>query len=408
MPNAKALLDQPSAACRAVAVVEDVQDLVADLADVGARLRRSEQGQRRPIGARCLNASYSSSMSWRTGSRPPTSRTSHSSSWLPMCARSQTSGDISVECCRTRSSSSTASVSARPALPDCGSAPRPRGRAAARASARTAGTMSCRAPPARGRRRAAGRWSSDGELGVRRQVGSARPRTRGRPRPPPRCGPSGPPARAGRREPPAAGRFGRLEHRVDQAGPRHQGADEQKGGAPLVAGLGVEVAHLEVAAGANGREHRASGDSRDRRSSDRRSPRAPASVQARRSARPARPRPPSRRRHRTGASIAMRAQVAGGSSTGVPAAGSPVGRCRRPTAAGRRPSRCPRRRGGGSWRTTRPARGRARAPRPSAEGMSVGLAGVETDLQAGGAAHHLCAVGADRERPAPSRRSAGW
>ncbi len=59
----------------------------------------------------CLNASYSSSMSWRTGSRPPTSRTSHSSSWLPTCARSQTSGDISGECWRIRSPSSTASVS---------------------------------------------------------------------------------------------------------------------------------------------------------------------------------------------------------------------------------------------------------------------------------------------------------
>ena len=51
-------------------------------------------------------------MSWRTGSRPPTSRTSQSSSWLPTCARSQTSGDISGECWATRSASSTASVSA--------------------------------------------------------------------------------------------------------------------------------------------------------------------------------------------------------------------------------------------------------------------------------------------------------
>ena len=58
----------------------------------------------------CWKASYSwSTVSGRIGSRPPTSRSSQSSSWLPMCARSQTSGDISRECWRTSSASSNAS-----------------------------------------------------------------------------------------------------------------------------------------------------------------------------------------------------------------------------------------------------------------------------------------------------------
>ena len=52
-------------------------------------------------------------MSVRTPDLPPTSRSSQISSWLPMCAWSQTSGDISGECCLVSSSSSTAPVSHR-------------------------------------------------------------------------------------------------------------------------------------------------------------------------------------------------------------------------------------------------------------------------------------------------------
>ena len=55
----------------------------------------------------CWNASYSwSTVSGRIGSRPPTSRSSQSSSWLPMWARSHTNGDINRECWRASSLSS--------------------------------------------------------------------------------------------------------------------------------------------------------------------------------------------------------------------------------------------------------------------------------------------------------------
>ncbi len=67
------------------------------------RVGRSERG--------CSKASYRLSISGRIASRPPTVRSSHSSSWLPMCARSHTSGDISGECWAVRSGSSTQEVS---------------------------------------------------------------------------------------------------------------------------------------------------------------------------------------------------------------------------------------------------------------------------------------------------------
>ena len=51
----EAVLEQPPAVQRRA--VEHVEHLVADLADVGARLGRAEQRQRRPVGAGCWNAS---------------------------------------------------------------------------------------------------------------------------------------------------------------------------------------------------------------------------------------------------------------------------------------------------------------------------------------------------------------
>ncbi len=75
----------------------------ASAGDSSGRLGRSERG--------CSKASYRLSISGRIASCPATARSSHCSSWLPMCARSHTSGDISGDTWAVRSGPSTQLVS---------------------------------------------------------------------------------------------------------------------------------------------------------------------------------------------------------------------------------------------------------------------------------------------------------
>src|SRR5690606_5967529 len=251
-------------------------------------------------------------MSARTGSRPPTSRTSHSSSWLPMCARSHTSVLISGECWATRSASSTASVSravrARAAVRTSAMWARRRSASARPVAGWTAVAATVTAEPggvapagtrwavlvagsvtvtlSRGAGRRAPGWCSRGT--GRRNAG-----VRGsRQRPDGRVGGRAPGAGAARGGGEVGGRGGgagvaggQLEQvggdgadlRIRQAvagGPRPLPLDRpgQAGGlgddprsrqqrveqmdrdGPVLAGLGVEVADLEMAAGADGRE----------------------------------------------------------------------------------------------------------------------------------------------------------
>ena len=82
IPNANPSPSRRVAAERVA--VDQVEYLAADLVAVAARLARRQRRRSGRSARGCSNASYSGSISGCIGSRPPTARSSQSSSWLAM------------------------------------------------------------------------------------------------------------------------------------------------------------------------------------------------------------------------------------------------------------------------------------------------------------------------------------
>ena len=353
-------------------------------------------------------------MSGRTGSRPPTSRTSHSSSWLPMCARSQTSGDISGECWRTRSASSTASVSAALRARAAASSP------ATRVRSRVRGRL-----VDGGHRVSSGlAVGVGGSTGGRpgRRPGSARaapaarswrsgPRSPSRARRAPgagrRPGSNTVAGRAGQhavgqavpggRDPPALGRLARLAGHVGDVRVGRAGRPARPAAAPTAAPAG-----RRRSAPPGGRAGGPAGTAWTRGSRGRRRWAAPGSAPSIQSAKVIRSgtcQPSPSRTHSTGLSSTRRAQA----GRRVGAGG--VGRRRRARSGpGRRASSRP------SGRTSSPVRrpcsrgelaNAASSTGPNActaaqrRAMSAPSPGVDADLHGGRGAHRAAAVGPD-------------